>query len=114
MRQPSLFPDTPIARNSDPITSHKAASKTERGRMARQQLCLEVLRDAGQPMTSSEIAEACCSRFCPDLRSRPVEFSRELSNYRKRADEIKRNPNLCVILDEERNGAKLFRVKGQT
>jgi len=102
-----------IVRASDPITSHKAAERIQHTITARQQQCLEVLRDVGQPMTSNELAKACCDRFCSELAVDPVQFAKKLDNYRKRADEIKRNPELCVILEQERNGGQLFTAKGQ-
>jgi hypothetical protein len=103
----------PIARHSDPITSHKAAERIQPTVTARQLECLEVLRNFGQPMTSNELAKACCDRFCSDLKVDPVQFAKKLDNYRKRADEIKRNLDLCVMLDAERDGGQLFRAKGQ-
>ena len=115
MNQLTLFDipasSAPIARHSDPITSHKAAERIQRTVTARQLECLEVLRNYGQPMTSNELAKACCDRFCGELRVDPVQFAKKLDNYRKRADEIKRNPKLCVMLDAERDGGQLFRAK---
>ena len=115
MNQLTLFdapaPTAPIARNSDPITSHKAAERIQPTVTARQLQCLEVLRNFGQPMTSNELAEACCDRFCSDLKVDPVQFAKKLDNYRKRADEIKRNPDLCEMLDAERDGGQLFIAK---
>ena len=101
----------PISRESDPITSHKAAERIQHTVTARQLQCLEVLRDFGQPMTSNELAKACCDRFCSDLKVDPVQFAKKLDNYRKRADEIKRNPELCTILEQERGGGQLFRAR---
>jgi hypothetical protein len=101
----------PIARASDPVTSHKAAAKTEKvAKIARLQ-CLMVLKEFGKPMTSNELAAACCDRFCNELRSDPKVYANKLSNYRKRADEIKRDPDLCVKLDQQRGGGQLFRAK---
>lgn len=115
MSQLTLF-DTPeatapIARHSDPITSHKAAERIQPTVTARQLQCLDVLREHGQPMTSSELAEACCDRFCSDLKVDPVQYAKKLDNFRKRADEIKRNPDLCVMLEEARDGGQLFEAK---
>ena len=115
MSQLTLF-DCPeataaIARHSDPETSHKAAERIQPTVTARQQQCLEVLRNFGQPMTSNELAKACCDRFCSDLKVDPVQFAKKLENYRKRADEIKRNPDLCEMLDAERDGGQLFTAK---
>jgi hypothetical protein len=104
-------PPAKLSRHSDPATSHKAAERIELTVTARQLQCLEVLRDFGQPMTSNELAKACCDRFCSDLKVDPVQFAKKLDNYRKRADEIKRNPDLCVMLDAERDGGQLFRAK---
>ncbi len=104
---------TPIARASDPVTSHKAAAKVEKVVTVRQLQCLVVLKEHGKPMTSNELAAACCEKFCGDLKVDPQQYAKKLDNYRKRADEIKRNPKLCIILEEERNGGQLFRVKGQ-
>lgn len=107
-----VYPVAPIARHSDPTTSHKAAERIQPTVTARQLECLEVLRNYGQPMTSNELAKACCDRFCGDLKVDPVQFAKKLDNYRKRADEIKRNPELCEILEAERNGGQLFRARG--
>jgi len=104
----------PIARNSDPITSNNAAERIQPTVTARQLQCLEVLREHGQPMTSNELAEACCDRFCSDLKVDRIEFAKRLSNFRKRADEIKRNEDLCIRLDAERDGGQLFKAKEQT
>ena len=115
MIQGTLFSETetaPIARHSDPATSHKASERIQHTVTARQLQCLEVLRNFGQPMTSNELAKACCDRFCSDLKVDPVQFAKKLDNYRKRADEIKRNPELCTILEQERNGGQLFTAKG--
>ena len=116
MNYRTLFPDevnaAPIARHSDPITSHQAAERIRSTVTARQLQCLEVLRDFGQPMTSNELAKACCDRFCAELFVDPVQFAKKLDNYRKRADEIKRNPELCEILKSERNGGQLFKARG--
>jgi len=117
MTQLTLF-DTPeatapIARHSDPITLHKAAERIQPTVTARQLQCLEVLREHGQPMTSNELAKACCDRFCSDLKVDRIQFAKKLDNYRKRADEIKRNEDLCVMLEEARDGGQLFRAKEQ-
>ena len=117
MSQLTLF-DTPeatasIARHSDPATSHKAAERIQPTVNARQTQCLEVLREHGQPMTSNELAEACCDRFCSDLKVDPVQYAKKLDNFRKRADEIKRNPDFCIRLEAERDGGQLFRAKEQ-
>ena len=101
----------PIARHSDPATSHKAAERIQQTVTARQLQCLEVLREHGQPMTSNELAEACCDRFCSDLKVDRIQFAKNLDNYRKRADEIKRNPDLCEKLEAERDGGQLFKAK---
>jgi len=101
----------PIARHSDPITSHKAAERIQPAVTARQLQCLEVLREHGQPMTSNELAKACCDRFCSDLKVDRIQFAKKLDNYRKRADEIKRNEDLCIRLEAERDGGQLFKAK---
>lgn len=103
----------PIARHSDPVTSHKAAERIQGTVTARQMQCLEVLKQHGQPMTSNELAKACCDRFCSDLKVDPVQFAKKLDNFRKRCDEIKRNPDLCERIGLERDGGELFRAKGQ-
>ena len=119
MRQPTLFDcepqakAAPIARASDPVTSHKAAAKIDGANSITRMQCLEVLKEHGKPMTSNELAEACCQKYCEDLRYHAVMYARKLSNYRKRADEIKRDPDLCVMLNEERNGGQLYRAKDQ-
>jgi hypothetical protein len=116
MNQLTLFdvPQTvaePIVRASDPVTSHKAAKKTESGKTRRQLQCLEVLIDSGHAMTSKELAQACMDRYWPNAGQVPAFFSDEFSNFRKRADEIKRNPELCVRLGIERDGGELFKAK---
>lgn len=115
MNYRTLFTDelepAPIARHSDPTTSHKAAERIQPIITARQKQCLEVLRDFGQSMTSNELAKACCDRFCADLKVDPVQFAKKLDNYRKRADEIKRNPDLCVRIGHERDGGELFEAR---
>jgi hypothetical protein len=75
--------------------------------------CLEVLKEVGKPMTSNELAAACCAKFCGDLKYDPQQYAKKLDNYRKRADEIKRNEDLCEKLEQERNGGQLFRAKVQ-
>ena len=102
----------PIARRSDPVTSHKAAAKTEKVVTAQHALVLGVLKRLGHPMTAKELAKACCEEFCSHLANDPEAYADKLSNYRKRADEIKRNPELCTILEQERNGGQLFTAKG--
>jgi len=119
MGQRTLFDEletkaAPIARASDPVTSHKAAAKVRNIVTAQHALVLAVLKRRGIAMTSKELAKACCEEYCSHLVSDREAWSDKLSNYRKRADEIKRNPDLCVKLDEERDGGQLFRAKQQT
>lgn len=117
MRQKTFFDEAdpvavaPIARRSDPVTSHKAAAKVETVVKAQHALLLAVLKRRGHPMTAKELAKACCEEYCGHLVNEPELYADKLSNYRKRADEIKRNPDLCVRLDEERDGGQLFRAK---
>jgi hypothetical protein len=118
MGQRTLFdePETvaaPIARSSDPVTSHKAAEKVQKIVTAQHALVLAVLKRRGIAMTSKELAKACCEEYCSHLVGDREAWSDKLSNFRKRADEIKRNPDLCVKLDEERDGGQLFRAKQQ-
>ena len=119
MRQKTFFDEAepvvvvaPIARKSDPVTSHKAAAKTEKVVTAQHALVLGVLKRRGHPMTAKELAKACCEEYCSHLASDPEAYADKLSNYRKRADEIKRNAELCTILEQERNGGQLFMAKG--
>lgn len=107
----SSEPATPIARRSDPVTSHKAAAKVKHVVTARQLQCLEVLREHGQPVTSKELAALCCEKFCSYLKVDPKAFADKLENFRKRADEIKRNSELCVRIGQERDGGELFEAK---
>ena len=116
MRQPTLFDEepiaaAPIARASDPVTSHKAASIVAKTLTIRQMQCLTVLREHGEAMTSNELAKACCDKFCDDLQCHPVMYAKRLDNFRKRADEIKRDPDLCVRIGQERDGGELFKAK---
>lgn len=101
----------PIARRSDPVTSHKAAAKIEKVVTAQHALVLAVLKRKGHPMTAKELAKACCEEYCSHLLADPEAYSARLDNYRKRADEIKRDASLCVKLDQERDGGQLFRAK---
>ena len=115
MGQRTLFdePETkaaPIARSSDPVTSHKAAAKVQRIVTAQHALVLAVLKRRGIAMTAKELAKACCEEYCSHLANDPEVYADKLSNYRKRSDEIKRNPDLCVKLEEERDGGQLFRA----
>ena len=116
MRQPTLFDEpetkaTPIARATDPVTSHKAAAKMEPVITAMHALVLAVLKKAGRPMNSAELAKACCDEYCSELVSEPVLYARKLNNFRKRADEIKRNPEMTVRLGTERDGGELFEAR---
>jgi hypothetical protein len=116
MRQKTFFDEpeakpTPIARNSDPVTSHKAAAKTAKVVTAQHAIVFGVLKRCGHPMTAKELAKACCEEFCSHLANDKEAYADKLSNYRKRADEIKRDPGLCVKLEEERDGGQLFRAK---
>ena len=104
-------PATPIVRRSDPATSHKAAEKVKHVVTARQLQCLEVLREHGQALTSKELAAMCCDKFCQELKVDPKAFADKLENFRKRADEIKRNPDLCVRIGQERDGGELFKAR---
>jgi len=40
-----------------------------------------------------------------------VQYAKKLDNFRKRADEIKRNEDLCIRLEAERDGGQLFKAK---
>lgn len=102
---------TKIARNSDPLTSHKAAEKVKHRVTARQLQCLEVLREHGQSLNSKELAAMCCDKFCPELKVDPKAYADKLDNFRKRADEIKRNPDLCIRIGLERDGGELFEAR---
>ncbi len=116
MNQLTLF-DLPqtvtaeIVRASDPVTSHKAAAIVAKTLTIRQMQCLTVLREHGEAMTSNELAKACCDKFCDDLQYHPVMYAKRLDNFRKRADEIKRDPDLCVRIGQERDGGELFKAK---
>lgn len=107
----SSEPATPIVRRSDPATSHKAAEKVKNVVTARQLQCLEVLREHGQALTSKELAAMCCEKFCHELKVDPKAYADKLENFRKRADEIKRNPDLCVRIGQERDGGELFEAR---
>ncbi len=104
----------PIARASDPVTSHKAAEKVQKTVTAQHALVLAVLKRRGVPMTAKELAKACCDEYCSHLINDREAYAAKLDNYRKRADEIKRNTDLCEKLEEERNGGQLFKAKEQT
>jgi hypothetical protein len=103
--------EIPIARCSDPITSHKAADRIQPTLNTVHAMVFAVLKKSGKPMTSAELAKACCDQYCSELRSEPALYAKKLDNFRKRADEVKRNPDMCVILEEERNGGQLFQPK---
>jgi hypothetical protein len=118
MRQATLFDEqetkaAPIARASDPVTSQRAAARIEKVVTAQHALVLAVLKRRGHPMTAKELAKACCEEYCSHLVADPEAYADKLSNYRKRSDEIKRNPDLCIRLEEERDGGQLFRAKEQ-
>lgn len=107
----SSEPATPIARRSDPVTSHKAAAKVKHVVTARQLQCLDVLREHGQALNSKELAAMCCEKFCHELKVDPKAYADKLENFRKRADEIKRNPDLCVRIGQELDGGELFEAR---
>jgi len=100
----------PIARRSDPITSHKSAARIESTRSETQQRCLEVLKKSNTPLCANRLATACCNEYgCEgtDKQKRNI-----WDNYRKRSHEIFRNAELTVEVGRE-NGARVFRAKVQ-
>ncbi len=111
MTQLTLFdaPASPrLARKSDPIPSHTAAAQVSATVTIRQERCLSVLRALGYAVTSKQLARECVQRFVPEARFNADLYTSELNNYRKRADEIKRNTKLCRVVDAEHKGGALF------
>ena len=49
--------DTPVARATDPQTSHDAAASVDLGRL--QSLALDLLRVSDEPLTASEVGMRC-------------------------------------------------------
>lgn len=68
----------PIARHSDPTTSHKAAAEIESKLNKCQERMLTVIRSSSEPMTSNEAAEKCW-----DIYGRATH-----ETYRKRVKEL--------------------------
>ena len=113
MRQTTLFdePETkaaPIARASDPKTSHDAAATVAANRTETQQRCLLILAKSQVPLCANRLATLCCQAYgCEgsDKQKRDI-----WGNYRKRSHEIFRNAELTVEVGRE-NGSRVFRAK---
>jgi hypothetical protein len=81
MTQLSLFDDEPaIARKSDPITSHAAATEIRPILGKLQAAFLAALRDIGQPATAREVGE----------RAKAMGLVVEAESVRKRSAELER------------------------
>ena len=114
MNYRTLFPDevqaAPIARHSDPITSHKAAERIESTRSETQQRCLDVLKKSPVPLCANQLATACCDEYgCEGTTDQKRKI---WDNYRKRSNEIFRNADLteeCGVSC----GSRTFKARGK-
>lgn len=100
--------ETPIARSTDPQTSHNAAVKAELTRSQTQDRCLYCLRKSKVPLCANRLATACCEFFgCEgDDKQKRTQWE----NYRKRSHEIFRNAKLTEQVGVEM-GSRVFRAK---
>lgn len=75
---PIVWPDSPRARRTDPLSSHEAADATASKVWASQQATLEIMRAHGKPMTANQIEKIADARglpFSPSrMRSTPSEL----------------------------------------
>ena len=101
--------EVPIARKSDPQTSHDAAKKTESGRTELQALCLGLWRVTGDAMTVKEVAVEVMRRCFPEIKQTDKRYPTQLENCRKRANEVANTH--CEKLDLRRDGCRVFRVR---
>lgn len=116
MGQRTLFDEpetvaTPIARASDPETSHQAAAKTESGRTELQMICLGVWMKLNAAMTVKEVAAEVMRRHFSHIRQTDERYPTQLDNCRKRANEVANKHG--VKQEERRDGCRVFRIKSQ-
>jgi hypothetical protein len=114
MLERTLFDDelevaTPIARASDPETSHEAAKKTESGRTELQAKCLKVWSNEGREMTVKEVALLVMDRCFPEIKKTDEHYTTQLENCRKRSNEVANRH--CEKLELRRDGCRVFRVR---
>lgn len=114
MNQLTLFDSpkvvAPIARASDPITSHEAAARIESTRSETQRRCLEVLKQSNVPLCANALATACCKQY--GCEGNDQQKHKIWENYRKRSHEIFRNAELteeCGKMD----GSRTFKTRGK-
>ena len=104
----------PIARRSDPVTSHDAAKNAEAVRTETVDRCFAILKAAGQPLTAEEIAFRAVSEYFPGLAKFTGEYVNAVGNHRKRAHELHNVFGLAEIVEgQRRNGSRLMKVKVQ-
>jgi hypothetical protein len=118
MGQRTLFDEAepvvapPIARRSDPQTSHDAAKKAEAIRTETVDRCFAILKDAGEPLTAEEIAFRAVNEYFPGLAKFTSEYVNAVGNHRKRAHELHNVFGLAEIIEgQRRNGSRLMKVK---
>lgn len=118
MGQRTLFDEAepvvapPIARRSDPQTSHDAAKKAEAIRTETVDRCFAILKAAGEPLTAEEIAFRAVNEYLPGLTKFTGEYVNAVGNHRKRAHELHNVFGLAEIIEgQRRNGSRLMKVK---
>lgn len=103
--------DVPIARNTDPQTSHDAARKTKAVQSELQAMCLGLWVKLNADMTVKEVASQVMARCFPEISKTDERYPTQLDNCRKRANEVANKH--CMELQERRNGCRVFRLKEQ-
>jgi hypothetical protein len=115
LKQKTFFDDAepvavaPIARRSDPVTSHEAAAKTESVRTELQAMCLGLWVKTNAAMTVKEVAAEIMRRCFPEIKKTDERYPTQLDNCRKRANEVANKH--CIKLQERRDGCRVFRIK---
>ena len=100
----------PIARHSDPITSHQASERIESTRSETQQRCLDVLKKSNTPLCANQLATACCKQY--GCEGNDQQKHKIWENYRKRSHEIFRNAELTEECGK-RDGSRVFKARGK-
>ena len=103
--------ETPIARKSDPQTSHEAAEKTDSTRTDLQDKCLQVWKSCRCEMTVKEIAQIVMDSFFFGIARTDDRYPTQLDNCRKRANEVA-NMHCEEVQGVKRNGCRLWKLKG--
>jgi len=121
MKQKTFFDEAepivvaPIARRSDPQTSHDAAKKAEAIRTETVDRCFAILKAAGEPLTAEEIAFRAVNEYLPGLAKFTGEYVNAVGNHRKRAHELHNVFGLAEIIEgQRRNGSRLMKAKERT